>query len=63
MKTNAAETLPYRSPGATVPAGPNRLAVVAFIAALVFNPLLRLAVSPRPFWTGHPLHGIRQVGG
>jgi hypothetical protein len=27
----------------------------------VFNPCLRLAVTPRPFWTGHPLHWIRGI--
>jgi hypothetical protein len=58
---NPAEVLSYRSSGAVAPLGRNPLAVVAFISALVFNPLLRLAVSPRPFWDGHPLHWIRQI--
>src|SRR5690606_7196657 len=31
------------------------------ISSLVFNPFLRLAVTPRPFWTGHPLHWIREI--
>jgi hypothetical protein len=35
--------------------------VVAFISALICNPLWRLAVSPRPFWTGHPYHWVRVI--
>jgi hypothetical protein len=57
----AGEVLSYRSSGAVAPLGRNWPAVVAFISALVFNPLLRLAVTPRPFWSGHPLHWIRQI--
>jgi hypothetical protein len=59
--TNTGEVLPYRSSVAVAPAGRNWVAVVAFVSALLFNPLLRLAVTPRPFWTGHPLHWIRQI--
>ena len=59
--TNTGEVLAYRSSGASAPAGRNWLAVVAFVSALLFNPFLRLAVTPRPFWTGHPLHWIREI--
>ena len=55
------EVLPYKSPDVKDPRGRNWLAVAAFISALIFNPFLRLAVSPRPFWTGHPLHWIREI--
>ena len=59
--TNTPDVVPYRSAGALAPAGRNWLAVVAFMCALVFNPFLRLAVTPRPFWTGQPLHWIREI--
>ncbi len=55
------EVLPYKSPDATAPRGRNWLAVFAFFSALIFNPFLRLAVTPRPFWTGHPLHRIQEI--
>ena len=58
---NPSEVLSYKSPNVLAPRGGNWLAVVAFMSALVFNPLLRLAVSRRPFWTGHPLHWIREI--
>jgi len=61
---NAADlhkVLPYKSPDVKAPRGRNWLAIIAFISALIFNPFLRLAVSPRPFWTGHPLHWIREI--
>jgi hypothetical protein len=61
MATNTEEVLSYRSPAPGARRGRNRLAVVAFVAALVFNPFLRNAVRPRPFWTGHPLQGIREL--
>ena len=52
------EVLPYKSRGAAAPDGGNGFAIVAFVAALLFNPFLRLAVTPRLFWIGHPLHWI-----
>jgi len=60
MATNTEEVLSYRSPGPGARRGRNGLAVVAFVAALVFNPFLRNAVTPHPFWAGHPLHPIRE---
>jgi hypothetical protein len=64
MSMNAAdppEVLPYKSPDVKAPRGRNWLGIVAFISSLVFNPFLPLAVSPRPFWTAHPLHWIREI--
>jgi hypothetical protein len=58
---NPPDVLSYKSPNVLAPRGRNWLALVAFVSALVFNPLLRLAVSRRPFWTGHPLHWIREI--
>jgi hypothetical protein len=55
------DVLPYQSPDVRAPRGRNWLAVVAFVSALIFNPLLRQAVTPRPFWTGHPLHWVREM--
>jgi hypothetical protein len=55
------EVLPYKSPDVKALRGRNWLGIAAFISSLVFNPFLRLAVSPRPFWTGHPLHWIREI--
>src|SRR5689334_18424742 len=59
--TNSRKVLSYRSPDAIVPDGKNWVAVVAFLAALLFNPFLRLAVTPRPFWDGHSLHWIAEI--
>jgi hypothetical protein len=63
MATTTEEVLSYRPPDPATRGGRNRLAVVAFISALVFNPFLRNAVTPRPFWTGHPLHWVREIVG
>ena len=37
------------------------MGIVAVMAAVLFNPLWSVAVMQRPFWTGHPLHWIREI--
>jgi hypothetical protein len=39
----------------------NWLAIVAFAAAIIGTPLLRMMVSARPFWDGHALHWVREI--
>ena len=55
------DVLPYKSSKTKPPAGRNPLAVVAFVASIVFSPYLRLAVKPRLFWTGQPLYWVREI--
>jgi hypothetical protein len=57
--TSTGEVLHYGR--AIVPVGRDWLAIVALMTALFFNPVLRLAVTAGPFWTGHPLHWIREI--
>src|SRR4051812_47107665 len=59
--SEANQVLPYKSPDVKAPRGRNWLAIVAFVSSLIFTPFLRLAVTPRPFWTGHPYHWIREI--
>jgi len=59
--SEASQVLSYKSPDVKAPRGQNWLGIVAFVSSLLFSPFLRLAVGPRPFWTGHPYHWIREI--